>query len=171
MSVLLVMLASGWTILFQEIDVDEKAEIYIPIVALVVIIHIMTAALTFIDVDAYHKYHDFAGVQGMVIMATKVGLWLFFAYKAVHTLDQTKSKGSESYLWKLYGLGSAYLLSTPFSILVTYLFPPYDRQEVYDVISHLLMFVTNIFLLYEVSYRKSSWFRANLDSLGILPMK
>lgn len=62
MTILLFSLATGWTITYQEIDLDENMEIYIPIMALVVMVHVLVSALTFIDMDSSHKYHDFAGV-------------------------------------------------------------------------------------------------------------
>lgn len=62
MTMLLFSLASGWTVTYQEIDFDENMEIYVPIMALVVMVHVLVSALTFIDVDSQHKYHDFAGI-------------------------------------------------------------------------------------------------------------
>ena len=78
MSVLLLMLANGWTTLYQEIDIDDGAEIYLPIGALVIMIHVVVAALTFVDIDASHKYHDFAGIQGWVLLALKVSIFAYF---------------------------------------------------------------------------------------------
>ena len=53
--------------------------------ALVIMVHVMVSALTFIDVDATHKYHDFSGVQGWVLFLTKVLLWAYFAYQHKET--------------------------------------------------------------------------------------
>lgn len=61
MSVLFMMLASGWTLTFQEVSIDDGAEIYLPIGSLIVMLQILMTAFTFIDVDASHKYHDFSG--------------------------------------------------------------------------------------------------------------
>ena len=61
MSILLMIFATGWTVIYTDLELDENGEIYVPLVALVAIAHIMVAALAFIDVDAHHKYHDFAG--------------------------------------------------------------------------------------------------------------
>jgi len=52
MSMLLFWLASGWTLTYQDIDLDENMEIYIPVMALVVMVHVLLAALTFIDIDS-----------------------------------------------------------------------------------------------------------------------
>ena len=61
-SSLFMMLAYGWTISFQDIDWDNNLEIYLPVGSIVVAVHLVLAAMTYIDVDAYHKYHDFAGI-------------------------------------------------------------------------------------------------------------
>ena len=52
MSMLLFWLASGWTLTYLDIDLDENMEIYIPVMALVVMVHVLLAALTFIDIDS-----------------------------------------------------------------------------------------------------------------------
>jgi ABC-type uncharacterized transport system permease subunit len=62
MSLLFVLMASGWTITYQEIDFDDSLDIYLPLGAIVVVVHIMIAALDFVDIDDAHKYHDFAGL-------------------------------------------------------------------------------------------------------------
>jgi hypothetical protein len=60
--ILLLMLASGWTTIYEEIDFDDSLDIYLPIGAVVVVLHIMLAALDYVDVDESHKYHDYAGL-------------------------------------------------------------------------------------------------------------
>jgi len=59
---LLITLASGWKLRYQEIDFEDSVEVYLPMTALVLVVQVLLAALTFVDIDASHKYHDFAGV-------------------------------------------------------------------------------------------------------------
>lgn len=80
MSLLLITLASGWKIRFEEIDFDDGLEIYLPMTALVLMVHIILVALTFVDIDASHKYHDFAGVQGWCLVGLKTILFAYFFY-------------------------------------------------------------------------------------------
>jgi hypothetical protein len=61
-SCLLIMMAYGWTFSFQEIDWDNNLEIYLPVGAIVVAVHFVLAAMTYIDIDAHHKYHDYSGI-------------------------------------------------------------------------------------------------------------
>ena len=81
MSFLLIVLAGGWTVTYQELDIDDGAEIYLPIGALIIMVHIVITALTFVDVDASHKYHDFAGIQGWILFTIKMAIWAFFIYR------------------------------------------------------------------------------------------
>lgn len=62
MTALLCMLANGWSVLYTNFDIDDGAEFSLPIGMLATVAHILIAALTFADVDASHKYHDFAGI-------------------------------------------------------------------------------------------------------------
>lgn len=81
MSVLILILSTGWTVVYEDIDWDEDIDIFGPLVALVTIVHIMLAALDYVDVDASHKYHDYAGLQGFFLIACKLIMVIYFAYK------------------------------------------------------------------------------------------
>lgn len=48
--------------------------------ALVLMVQIILCALTFVDMDASHKYHDFAGVQGYCLVFLKSVLYLYYGY-------------------------------------------------------------------------------------------
>jgi len=64
MSILLIEMASGWTLTYANVDLDEQIEVYIPVVLLIAMVHIIIATLTFVDIDSQHKHHDYAGLQG-----------------------------------------------------------------------------------------------------------
>ena len=59
MTLLLLMLANGWMTRYLKFDFDDSLEVYAPLFMLVVMVHVMFGALTYVDQDAYHKYHDF----------------------------------------------------------------------------------------------------------------
>mmetsp|Transcript_24566 Transcript_24566/g.30644 ORF Transcript_24566/g.30644 Transcript_24566/m.30644 type:complete len:157 (+) Transcript_24566:663-1133(+) len=80
MVLLFFLLASGWKLRYQDIDYDDNLELHLPMTALVLMVHIIIVALTFVDVDASHKYHDFAGVQGWCLLAVKTFLYLYFIW-------------------------------------------------------------------------------------------
>ena len=80
MTLLLIMLASGWKLRYQELDFDEGLEVWVPMAILVLVVHIILIALLFVDVDASHKYHDFAGIQGWCLFVLKAILYAYFSY-------------------------------------------------------------------------------------------
>jgi hypothetical protein len=96
MSVLLIQIASGWTLTFSAIDVDEGIEIYFPMIALIVMVHIIISVLTFVDIDASHKYHDFGGLQGWILVVLKLLIYAYFVWCYVTTKKRIE-KRSERY--------------------------------------------------------------------------
>lgn len=66
---LLLMIGYGWTIKYKT--VDEK-DIYIIILLFVLMIHLMIVALVYVDNDEYHKYHNFSGIQGFIIVLLRL---------------------------------------------------------------------------------------------------
>jgi hypothetical protein len=80
MATLFLMFSNGWTLTFDKIDWNNNLEIYIPLGAIIVAVHLILAALTSIDMDAHHKYHDFSGVQGIVLLVLRLCLFAYFMY-------------------------------------------------------------------------------------------
>jgi hypothetical protein len=52
----------------------------LPVGATVLALHLVLAAMTYIDIDSSHKYHDYAGIQGWVLILFKLGLFGYFTY-------------------------------------------------------------------------------------------
>ena len=127
-SLLLITMASGWKLRFHDVDVDDGLEIYLPMTALVLMIQIILAALTFVDIDASHKYHDFAGIQGWCLVALKTILFGYFWYCIYDSQKQAKKNASQlSYLSSLLGMGAAYLMAIPGTVIITFMFEAYER--------------------------------------------
>ena len=81
MILLLMMMANGWMTKWTKYEFDDGIEIWAPLFLLVVMVHICFGALSFIDGDAYHKYHDFQGWAGFGLLISKfvlVGIYFYF---------------------------------------------------------------------------------------------
>lgn len=61
MTCLVLMMANGWFTRYKKFDYDDGMDLYAPMFIIVIMVHVMFGAFTYIDRDAYHKYHDFAG--------------------------------------------------------------------------------------------------------------
>jgi hypothetical protein len=61
-------------------------EIYVPIMIFIVMVEVIITALTFVDVDSSaHRYHDFTGIQGYILLLMKFSIYAYFAYKFITT--------------------------------------------------------------------------------------
>jgi len=81
MTTLVLMLANGWMTRFINYDFDNGMESYAPLVLLVIMVHILFGAISFVDRDAYHKFHDFQGFLGFGLIIVKfilVGFYFYF---------------------------------------------------------------------------------------------
>jgi hypothetical protein len=146
-SSLLMMIASGWTINYRELDIDNNLDLYLPTGAVIVIIHLTLAAMTYIDVDAYHKYHDFAGIQGWVLMFLKLGLFGYYLWCILDNRSKIPNRAKGFYK-AFVTFGTAYMLSVPLTIFASYLFPPYQRQYVYTITTNLVQLVSICLMVY-----------------------
>lgn len=73
-------MATGWTLTYNDVDVEESIEIYIPAIILIAMVHIIIGVLTFVDIDASHKHHDFAGLQGYILVFLKILIYIYFLW-------------------------------------------------------------------------------------------
>ena len=126
MTLLVLMLANGWYSRFNKYDVDSGLDIYAPLFMLIIMVHIVFGALSYIDQDAHHKYHDFHGIVGYCLIVAKliiVGA-MFYFYSYSH--DKIKRE-SQKFYNNIISLGFIYLLSDPFVILSCFFLQEYNR--------------------------------------------
>lgn len=107
---LLLMLAFGWTITYRNVtDVD----MFITGIVFVVMMHVMAVGLSYIGDDQYHKFHDFGGFQGFILVALRVFMYFAFLYGCYET-EKSKLKANQaSFLKKLKWSATLYILAFP----------------------------------------------------------
>ena len=112
MTLLLLMLANGWMTRYMKYDIDDGLEIYAPLFMLVIMVHVMCGALSFIENDAHHKYHDFHGWVGYALIFIKLIIAGIFAYFAAYTNERIK-KASRPFFNQILALGALTCFQTP----------------------------------------------------------
>jgi predicted ferric reductase len=135
-SCMLMMIASGWTLSFQDIDFDNNLEFVLPTGAIIIAVHMVLAAMTYVDIDAHHKYHDYSGIQGIFLILLKLILFAFFLYYNC-TEKKNIPKRSQDFYRTFTVLGMMYFLIIPVTIITSYLFAPYNRQFYFTMSSHM----------------------------------
>jgi hypothetical protein len=163
-------MASGWTVTYQEIDFDDSLDIYLPLGAIVVVVHIMIAALDFVDIDDAHKYHDFAGLQGYFLIGAKFVVLAYFLYRVRDTkLTPRIGKRQVEYLTLIFKLGALYLAAIPIAIFTCWMCSAYNRQFYFVFVKEAIMKATICTLFYQLWGKKTAYHKGNMDSLGVLP--
>jgi len=163
------MLASGWTLTYDDIDFDDSLDIYLPIGAVVVVLHIMLAALDYVDVDESHKYHDYAGLQGYFLIVIKLLLLIGFLLRIRYTFKDIEIR-TRPYFMLLTKVGAMYLGAVPLAIFCAWTVKPYNRQFAFTMVSWVISVISQLTLYWQLTRKDSTYSKGNLDAMGLLPM-
>ena len=126
MTLVVLMLANGWYTRFKTYDFEDGMFTYAPLFLGVVFMHVIFGALIYIDQDAHHKYHDFHGWVGIIMICTKLTLVSAFFYFYSYSVDKIQ-KDSKHFYNQIIILGLIYLLSDPFAFLTSLFLAEYNR--------------------------------------------
>jgi len=86
------------------------------------------------------------------------------------TTKRKIQKRSEKYFSIFLLSASAYLLTTPFVVIATLMYAPYERQFVFVLLSQLLMQSCSSILCYQLTAKNSTYNKqGNIESAGVLP--
>ena len=75
---LIIMIAHGWTLTFDSL---HEHDYFIKELGLILGSHLVLAVLTMVDEGEAHKYHDFSGTQGLILVSIRIALFVFFLVK------------------------------------------------------------------------------------------
>jgi len=59
------------------------------------------------------------------------------------------------------------MLSVPFTILISFIYEPYERQYVFTLWSQLAMFGANVVMFYQMTSVNSSYRKTSMDDVGL----
>mmetsp|Transcript_34972 Transcript_34972/g.34649 ORF Transcript_34972/g.34649 Transcript_34972/m.34649 type:complete len:132 (+) Transcript_34972:798-1193(+) len=119
-------MAFGWTINYYTLP-DKDTIIVISIMTLVM--HILIAGLTSLDRDEHHKYHDYSGIQGFILVALRLILFAIFIFAL--NISRKEVKRSRKKFFNLFTFaGSFYVLGFPIVYFISFLCAAYVRNRV-----------------------------------------
>ena len=164
---LFIMIAYGWTITFNNL---QEHDYFVLEIGAAFVIHIFVAALTFIDNGEHHKYHDFEGFQGLLLVTIRLGLCGFFLYKVQETQKVVARKNLP--FMKGFTISAAiYMLAFPFFWIISYLLNPHMRLKFIVFGNMFTQMIAMIVLINQIAKKGSKYFEASMRSQGILPNK
>jgi hypothetical protein len=146
MTLVVLMLTNGW----MTLDLNQEEitdDLYIPIGVIVLVVHFCLGSLVYVDRDAHHKYHDYNGWQGYVLIAVKIILACVQVYFYL-TTRKIVTKNQLKYLDMIFKIGLVYLLSDPMVIMSSFFLEEINRQYYYRFLDQGIHIFTQFFLLY-----------------------
>jgi hypothetical protein len=165
MVILLICIAWGWMFLFKQVgDLD----IYIPIFSLVLMAHILTGALTYINHDDYNKFHEYQGVQGMILVVIRIALYIAFIVGYRDTYNKIIQQKRKATFYKYGVYSSAFILALPILVIVSGFFSNYHRQKIV-VVGGNLMQAASIYFCQKLFVTKGDFYEASQLSKSDLP--
>lgn len=143
LSMLLILISWGWTITFLEFG---DIEIFIPLLLLLLIMHLLVAGLTQLTSDEYSKYHDYQGIQGLILVISRLGMLTYFLYGMKDTYAKSRMK-ARVFLKPFAISAGVYLASFPFLVVLCQVCAHYVRHKVMTIGSILVQSVAMCALL------------------------
>ena len=165
-TILFIIMASGWTLKYRDFP---DADVYIPIALLIALLNLMIVGLGRITDDSYYKYSDYEGIPGYLVVAIRLGLWIWFLYLIKQLYGDGLSKQA-TFILNFGVLGSAYLLAQPILLLLSWVFATYWRNCVVSI-GALLVQCLVFFLLTHLFSEKSNYYKISTMSESVLPGK
>mmetsp|Transcript_12568 Transcript_12568/g.12612 ORF Transcript_12568/g.12612 Transcript_12568/m.12612 type:complete len:268 (+) Transcript_12568:488-1291(+) len=162
---LFTMIAHGWKI--TENDIAENTGLVV-LGGVICVVQSLASYLTFLDDGAHHKYHDYGGYQGIIMVALRILTWIVFVYGIVKNIGKVNRK-AKPLLKALSVAGSLYMMAFPGLWFLCYLIPGYLQNRVIVFGNLFIQLFSVIILINQLSKRDSKFSEASKISKKVLP--
>jgi len=167
MTLLLILIASGWSIDFHRFD---ELDLYLPLTIMVGIFHIVIVGVGRINDEDPTKFHDYENIPGYIIMSFIMIFYALFAYFVYSTYHKPDSSSDRRNFYKRFSVfGTIYLLALPLIVFISSVFvAPYVRNKVIILGTLAIQIGTMITLTYLLGSKKSKYNQVSLKGKTLL---
>ena len=144
-STLLVVVASGWTILYTRFP---KPELYLPGIVVEVVIHLALVGFNWLYELPRHSFSKYEEWSGAVIFVFRILMFLVFVRNLVRTSQHEEFKKT-NYFYMFGVWASLYFLSMPVLVYGAFMFQTYQREYIVASL-HLLIQIVIFYSLYRL---------------------
>ncbi|CAI2370950.1 unnamed protein product [Moneuplotes crassus] len=162
---LMIMISQGWTLVFGDLAEKNyfKTELIINFG-----VHIFIGLLTVIDNGEAHKYHDFEGFQGLLLILLRLGIYGYFLYNVKEIMRNIPRKNLK-FMKGFIISASIYMLSFPAFWICSYLLNPHRRLKFIHFGNLFMQMISILILVNQITKKESTYNKASMRSQGILP--
>eukprot|EP00331_Platyophrya_macrostoma_P022870 CAMPEP_0176437770 /NCGR_PEP_ID=MMETSP0127-20121128/18840_1 /TAXON_ID=938130 /ORGANISM="Platyophrya macrostoma, Strain WH" /LENGTH=165 /DNA_ID=CAMNT_0017821501 /DNA_START=34 /DNA_END=527 /DNA_ORIENTATION=- len=161
MTLLLIMIATGWSITYGKI---EDLDLLLPLGALVAILHIIIGVVGKIADDHASKVHDYDGWTGVILVIVRLVFFCVFVGFAINTYSKAQKK-IQSFVLRILLIGTVYLLTVPVVVTISTVFVDFLwRHYVITLGNMILQSVTVMLFAFQFSAKSSSYNSVSLKN-------
>lgn len=164
LSVLLVLISWGWTITYLDF---AQTEVHAVLLVMLLVMHLLVAGLTQLTSDAYHKYDDYEGIQGIILVVFRLGMFAYFLFGMRDTYRISRAK-AKVFLKPFAICAGMYLVAFPLLVLVCQMCAHYVRHKVMVIGSIFVQSVAMCTLL-RLFIGKTAYTKVSKNFEPILP--
>ena len=142
-----LLLGCGWTITYT--DLLEK-ENYLFIGGFGLVVNAIIGLCTYLDNGMEHQFHDFSGWPGVLLLVTRLFMYLFFTAQCVKTGNQVPKK-IKPFFNKMIFAGTIYFLSFPAIYFISFIADPYVRHRFFVFGNYISTLYATVLLLRQLT--------------------
>ncbi|KAL4465025.1 hypothetical protein ABPG72_010469 [Tetrahymena utriculariae] len=165
MAILFILISWGWTINYSEL---ENFDIYIPLAVLLGIVHMMIVGLSKLTDDESHKFHQYGGFVGWIIVFLRLGMFIYFLFGIKDTLKTAREK-VKVFIYKFVIVGSLYFLAFPVILFITSFIADYVQHRVITIGTLVMQSIAIIFMSFQFTSKSSGYNEVSIKANPLLP--
>ncbi|CAG9314587.1 unnamed protein product [Blepharisma stoltei] len=165
-TVLFIIMASGWTLKYKDFPEPDLA---IPIIVTIIMLHLVIIGVGSITEDSYYHFSDYDGITGALLIFVRVALWAWFVYY-IKSLYESVRGGMIAFVLNFSIIVSAYFLSLPILVVISWIFKTYLRNKIVTIGGCVIQIAVSSFLTHLFS-KKSHYYKISTLSDSVLPGK
>lgn len=165
MTCLLVLIASGWTILHMDL---WSFEIFLPVSIMIGVFKFMIVILSQVSSDDSSKFHEYDNWAGWVIFFIQIGFYGAMLYGLNNTFAKARQKVL-GFIHKFRIVASGYMLAFPIFVIISLFAAQYVRHKIIVIGTTLAHTLALTILGYLFSNAKSDYSSVSFRGQPILP--
>lgn len=162
-SALLIIVASGWTILYTSFPLPK---LFIPTIGFVAGCHLFLVGFNWfyeLPKTSFSRYEEWSGI---VILLFRTIMFLVFLYNLYNTGNS--QKGKKTSFFYLFGVwASIYFLTMPLLVYGSFMFPTYKREFIIESLN-LFLPIAVFYIIHRMLSGKGDLYKMN-KVLSMLP--
>jgi len=160
---ILIFLAAGWTITFDDV---LQFELFLPISVLIGLVKFFILLIAKVLQGEANMHHRYSGWIGAVISLFQLALYGYFFKEIYYSIKEAGLKKVKSFMLNLGILGTLYFLSFPITLIIACFIVPASQFQFVESMRLIAEFITIYYLVYITTTEKGVYRSISFKSMA-----